>query len=106
MNQYDLFPRADTLSWCYDAEFYKEGLLIADTGNSRILGFEQIPSSFGAAADNLIGKPHFRMGSENAATIFGTEAQLYWPFSISVEADFLALADTGNHRVSLQKFSD
>ena len=104
MNQYDLFPRADTLSWCYDAVFYQNGLLVADTGNSRVLWFEKQPQESGAAADNLIGKPHFNMGSENAATVFGTEAQLYWPFSLSTENKFLALADTGNHRVSLHQF--
>ncbi|MEM7575431.1 MAG: hypothetical protein AAF433_21185 [Bacteroidota bacterium] len=103
MNQYDLFPRADTLSWCYDAGFYQDGLLVADTGNSRILWFNQIPQKSGTAANNLIGKPHFRMGSENAATVFGTEAQLYWPFSLCTSDHFLALADTGNHRVSLQE---
>ncbi|MEL6356053.1 MAG: hypothetical protein AAFQ37_03870 [Bacteroidota bacterium] len=106
MNQFDLFPRADTLSWCYDACFYSNGLLVADTGNSRVLWFSQVPGGSGVCADNLLGKPHFRVGSENSATVFGTEAQLYWPFSISTENDVLALADTGNHRITLQKMMD
>lgn len=103
MNQYDLFPRADTLSWCYDACFYGEGLWVADTGNSRILWFAEWPDRSAPPATNLLGKPHFRVGSENAATVFGTEAELYWPFSISIENNWLALADTGNHRLTLQQ---
>jgi hypothetical protein len=106
MNQYDLFPRADTLSWCYDACFYRDGLWVADTGNSRVLWFANWPAASAPSADNLLGKPHFRMGSENAATVFGTEADLYWPFSISIENNWLALADTGNHRLTLQQIID
>jgi sugar lactone lactonase YvrE len=103
MNQYDLFPRADTLSWCYDACFYENGLWVADTGNSRVLWFDSWPERAAPPATNLVGKPHFRVGSENAATVFGTEAELYWPFSISIENNWLALADTGNHRLALQQ---
>lgn len=103
MNQYDLSPRADTLNWCYDAGFQGDGLWVADTGNSRVLWFDQVPTANGARATNLLGKPHFRVGSENSATVFGTEAQLYWPFSLSTQGEWLALADTGNHRVTLQK---
>lgn len=102
MNQYGLFPAAHTLNWCYDSCFYKTGLFVADTGNSRVLWFDTVPSTNNAAAVNLIGKPNFNTGSEYSATVFGTENALYWPFSLSVEGQTLALADTGNHRISLQ----
>lgn len=104
MNQYGLFPQANTLSWCYDAFFYQKGILVADTGNSRVLAFENIPTENNQAAQSLIGKPHFNMGSENMDTLFGTEKSLYWPFSISIEGDRLAIADTGNHRVIFAAF--
>lgn len=100
-NQFGLFPAAHTLNWCYDSAFYGGGLLVADTGNSRILWFAEVPDQSNAAADNLIGKPNFQTGSENAATVLGTEQSLYWPFSVSVDAErgLLAIADTGNHRI-------
>ena len=98
-NQYGLYPQKNTLNWCYDACFFKNGLLVADTGNSRILWFDPIPESNNAPAQNLIGKPDFTMGSENAATVFGTDQMLYWPFSISTEGNLIVLADTGNHRI-------
>ena len=100
-NQFGLFPQAHTLNWCYDHFFYQQGLWVADTGNSRLLWFQQCPRTHGAAADNLIGKSNFTTGSENANTIFGTENDLYWPFSVCIDeaARLLVIADTGNHRI-------
>ncbi len=98
-NQYGLFPMANTLSWCYDTCFFKQGILVADTGNSRVLRFDQLPQQNNQSADDLIGKPNFFTGSENAETVFGTEANLYWPFSICADDRRLAVADTGNHRI-------
>ena len=37
----------------------------------------------------------------NNATVFGTEKNLYWPFSICADQGRLAVADTGNHRIVL-----
>jgi hypothetical protein len=98
-NQYGLHPMPNTLSWCYDACFYKNGLLVADAGNSRILRFDTVPRQPNPTADGLIGKPDFFTGSENSETVFGTERSLYWPFSICSDETRLAVADTGNHRI-------
>lgn len=98
-NQYGLFPQAHTLSWCYDTFFHQNGLLVADTGNSRILQFAHWPAANNPPADGLWGKPNFQTGSENADTVFGTENALYWPFSICADGHRLAVADTGNHRI-------
>ncbi len=100
-NQYGPHPMPNTLSWCYDACFHQNGLLVADTGNSRLLRFHQMPEHHNPVADGLIGKPNFFTGSENAETVFGTEANLYWPFSICADQNRLAVADTGNHRILL-----
>jgi hypothetical protein len=98
-NQYQLHPMAHTLNWCYDACFHGPELLLADTGNSRILRYPALPPLNNWPAEGLIGKPDFYTGSENADTVFGTEKSLYWPFSIGAHADTLAVADTGNHRI-------
>lgn len=103
MNQYGLYPQANTLSWCYDACFDQQDLWVADTGNSRVLKFEGFPAQNNPTANNLLGKPNFTTGSENAETLFGTEKTLYWPFSVSIERPYLALADTGNHRIAIYR---
>jgi hypothetical protein len=98
-NQYGLHPMPNTLSWCYDACFVQNGLLVADTGNSRLLRFNTVPKQSNPTADGLIGKPDFYTGSENAETVFGTEKSMYWPFSICADETRLVVADTGNHRI-------
>ena len=104
-NQYGLYPQSHTLNWCYDTFFYKNGIFVVDTGNSRVLWFENTPSVSNQKADNLIGKKDFNTGSENADTVFGTDKNLYWPFSICIDGDTMAISDTGNHRIFLNKLT-
>jgi len=98
-NQFELFPSSKSLNWTYDACFYKDGLLVNDTGNSRILWFETIPINNNEVATAVIGKRDFKTGSENKETLHGTASSLYWPFSIVTQENKLIIADTGNHRV-------
>lgn len=104
-NQYRLQPAAFTLNWCYDSFFHEEDLYVADTGNSRILRFAPFPQKSNTPAHSLIGHDDFGTGSENAKTMMGTTNALYWPFSICIEDNLLAIADTGNHRVLLKPIS-
>ena len=73
--------------------------MVNDTGNSRILWFDEIPKENNATAKAVIGKQDFASGSENKDTMHGTENSLYWPFSICTEGNKLVIADTGNHRL-------
>ena len=98
-NQFGLFPSARSLSWTYDICFYKKGLFVVDTGNSRVLYYKKIPQSNNAEADAVIGKRDFTTSSENKETLLGTESSLYWPFSITINENQLIAADTGNHRL-------
>lgn len=98
-NQFRLSPEANTLNWTYDACFYKEGILVNDTGNSRILVFKSIPKENNASANALIGRPDFNTSSEYKENMHGTGSAIYWPFSIATEENKLFIADTGNHRV-------
>ncbi|KPM50148.1 hypothetical protein AFM12_03930 [Jiulongibacter sediminis] len=104
-NQFHLFPKENTMNWTYTSHFYKNGIFIADTGNSRLLWFSKLPDRNNSPADNLIGHDNFNTGSENQNTKYGTESQLYWPFSISSYKNKLAIADTGNHRVVLTELT-
>ncbi|MEQ8712745.1 MAG: hypothetical protein RIC80_06995 [Cyclobacteriaceae bacterium] len=101
-NQYRLQPATFTLNWCYDSFFHHQNLFVADTGNSRILQFSPIPKKNNPAAHSLIGHNDFGTGSENKKTMMGTSNALYWPFSICIDQNILAIADTGNHRLVLK----
>lgn len=102
-NQYGWFPEAHTLNWCYDSCFYKNGLWVADTGNSRILWHPQLPKVNNAKASDLLGQDNFKTGSENKNSIQSTEGSYYWPFSLSIDQGIFAVADTGNHRIVLNQ---
>lgn len=104
-NQFGWFPKANALNWCYDTCFYKDGLWVADTGNSRILWFEQVPKTHDTLANNVLGQDDFVTGSENKNTIWSTEGSLYWPFQVCVEGSTMVVADTGNHRVVINHLS-
>ena len=98
-NQFRLAPESNTLNWTYDACFYKDGILVNDTGNSRILVFNKIPNKNNKDADTLIGRPNFNTSSEYKGNLQGTSSAIYWPFSITTEKNKLFIADTGNHRL-------
>lgn len=104
-NQFGWFPQAHTLNWCYDACFYQNGLFVADTGNSRVLWFPQVPKQSNEAAKAVLGQDNFTTGSENKNTIKSTENSLYWPFHLGVEGQHLVIADTGNHRIIINELS-
>ena len=103
-NQFQLKPSSNSLNWCYDSFFQKDGIWVADTGNSRLLWFDQVPKENNLPAANLIGHDDFETGSENPNTVLGTESSLYWPFAVSINDKMMAIADTGNHRVILKAF--
>ena len=99
-NQYNLVPRANTLNWCYDCCFIKNKLAVADSGNSRILIWNDVPEANNVAADYLIGQPHFSINGESSLSMKTTlENEIYWPFGLSADENKLAVADTGNHRI-------
>lgn len=104
-NQYGLFPTSRSLNWTYDACFHKNGLLVNDTGNSRILWFEEVPKGNNPEATAVIGKRDFNTGSENKETLMGTSSSLYWPFSITTYNERLFIADTGNHRIVITELN-
>lgn len=102
-NQFALHPDANTLNWTYDTCFYKKGILINDTGNSRILGFNSLPEKNNSRADWLIGRTDFNLSSDYKENIETTQNAIYWPFSITTERGHLFIADTGNHRLVIGK---
>lgn len=104
-NQFGWFPKANTLNWCYDTCFYDKGIWVADTGSSRVLWFNEIPSQNNTEAINVLGQDNFTTGSENKNTIWSTEGSMYWPFQISIENKTMVIADTGNHRIIINQLN-
>ena len=98
-NQFFPNPTERSLNWCYDSFFYKDGVMVLDTANSRVKWHPEFPLQNNEAPAALIGPPDATTPSENVNNIKGTDYALYWPFALCTENQTLAVADTGNHRV-------
>jgi hypothetical protein len=107
-NQYRLKPAVNTLNWCYDACFAKDKIFVADTGNSRILLFDQLIEN-NQTADDLIGQEQMETNGEASLSMKNNNDKslnLYWPFAVSCYQDHLAVADTGKSRILIYKISE
>jgi hypothetical protein len=89
---------AGTLYWCSGVAFSEHGLIVADTGNRRVLVWQTLPERDGTAADRVVGQCTFTTRDENAGGACGA-AGMRWPHDVLVTDGALVVADAGNHRV-------
>lgn len=91
-------PGADTLFWCYGVAIADGRLLVADTGNRRVLVWECIPTENGAPADLVLGQRDFTTRDENAGDEPGALG-MRWPHGMAMAGGALFVADAGDNRV-------
>lgn len=105
-NRGRLRPSAASLNWCYDAVQHADGtLVVADTGNCRLLGWDGVPDADGAPAERLYGQPGFETIGEVAHPDLVPDGA-YWPFALALADSLLCVADTGNHRILIGAHDD
>lgn len=76
-------------------------LAVADTANNRILLWDGMPAGpVCRGADHVLAQPDFGSNGENRWTSVQRDT-LCWPYGLSLRADRLAVADSGNNRVML-----
>jgi hypothetical protein len=93
---------ADTLNWCYGVAIHDGRLIVADTGNRRVLVWDGIPTSNGAPADLVLGQRDFTTRDEGAGDDTGAIG-MRWPHAIAAGADSYFVADAGSNRVMVWK---
>jgi hypothetical protein len=91
-------PAADTLNWCYSVTIADGKLFVADTGNRRVLVWNEIPTRNGQPADLVLGQTDFSSRDENAGGAPDAHS-MRWPHAISFNGAALLVADAGNNRV-------
>ena len=91
---------ANTLNWCYGVFYHQGRLLVADTGNRRVLIWHQLPEENGQPADLVLGQPDMHSRNENGG---GTpdRRSMRWCHDITFWGDNLVVADAGNNRVMI-----
>jgi hypothetical protein len=83
-------PGADTLNWCYGVAIAGGRLLVADTGNRRVLAWNGIPERNAQGADLVLGQPDFATRDASG---------LRWPHAIATTEKHFFVADAGSNRI-------
>ena len=95
-------PAADRLNWCYGVSIMDGRLIVADTGNRRVLIWDEIPQKNGQPADLVIGQRDFDSRDENAGEDAGPLG-LRWPHSVVSSNGQLMVSDAGTNRILVWK---
>lgn len=91
-------PAADTLNWCYGVTLAGSRLIVCDTGNRRVLIWNEIPRRNGTPADLVLGQTEMTCRDENGG--MGIDMQgMRWPHSATLCGDMLLVSDSGNNRI-------
>lgn len=89
-------------------------LIVADTGNNRVLVWNTVPTASGAAADVVIGQPDFTSNDQNntctptsaspcTSSQIAGQNNLYYPQDVWSDGFRLLVADSNNNRVMFWK---
>jgi hypothetical protein len=93
-------PNAASLNMPYGLTLREGEVVIADTANSRLVGFPSDTIATGAHATRLWGQRRFTDKGDNRRAPVSRDS-LCWPYGISACRDRLIVADSGNNRVLL-----
>jgi hypothetical protein len=77
-----------------------EAMAVADTANNRILVWDSVPDGSDVPADRVLGQPDFGTNGENRWDAVRDDT-FCWPYGISLHAGRVAVADSGNNRVTI-----
>lgn len=88
----------DTLNWSYGVAILNGNLVVADTGNRRVLIWNGIPKENGTPADLVLGQKNLSTRDENAGLDAGPLG-MRWPHSVVTTGGKLLVSDAGNNRI-------
>jgi len=99
-NRANYWPDAASLNMPYACTTFRDGLAVADTANSRLIGFDAVDFAFGATARWLAGQPDFHAKGDNRWQPPARDS-LCWPYGLTSCGNWLVIADSGNNRMLL-----
>ena len=103
-NQALYWPRANTVNMPYGISAIGDWLLVADTANSRLLGWHISDLGNGSNAKALTGQVSFHDKGDNRWQPEVADS-LCWPYGLQVSNDMAVVSDSGNNRVLLWKLN-
>ncbi|NRB06028.1 MAG: hypothetical protein HRU34_00715 [Richelia sp.] len=108
MNQGVYFPTASSLSMPYGVDVVDDWLIVADTANSRLLGWEKPESILtlqGKDADANAGQFDFVSKGENRDFGIPKRDSLNWCYGIKFCGNTAIISDSGNNRILLWRLN-
>lgn len=104
-NRGEYWPGADTLNMPYAVGAAHDWLIVADTANSRLLAWHVSDiQGCGAPARRLAAQPDWQSKGDNRWQPAARDS-LCWPYGLCATSGYLAIADSGNNRVLLWRWS-
>lgn len=97
-NMSSYYPSAQSVNMPYAVAVAEGRLVVADTANSRLLGWSD--AATGCAARWLSGQADFASKGDNRWGMPERDS-LCWPYGLSAREGLVAIADSGNNRVLL-----
>ncbi|MEP7271702.1 MAG: hypothetical protein ABI882_09360, partial [Acidobacteriota bacterium] len=99
-NQGNYWPDAAGFNMPYGIVASNDYLMVADTANSRLLGWHIDECETGAAARSLTGQPDFQAKGDNRWQA-PVRDSLCWPYGLMACGDTAVVSDSGNNRILL-----
>lgn len=93
-------PSAATMHWPYGVAQLGRRLVVADTGNRRVLIWNEPPTRDGQPADVVLGQRDMTTRDENAGGEVGAVG-MRWPHGLASWRGMLAVSDAGDNRIML-----
>jgi hypothetical protein len=93
-------PTAATLNMPYGVAVHGNSIVVADTANSRLLGFDMTTIGTGAMATRLAAQGRFDGKGDNRWRS-ATRNSLCWPYAVAACETAVIVADSGNNRLLL-----
>jgi len=97
-NMSSYYPTAACLNMPYALVAAGKRLIVADTANSRLLGWSE--RDYGSEAQWLSGQLDFASKGDNRWGVAERDS-VCWPYGLSARDTIVAIADSGNNRVML-----
>lgn len=91
-------PGPATLNWSYGVALCDGRLVVADTGNRRVLVWERLPEADGTPATRVLGQPDFARRDDSAGGPAGAVG-MRWPHAADGAGGRLFVADAGTSRI-------
>lgn len=104
-NQTNYFPIASGLNMPYGVTAVGDWLFVADTANSRLLGWHKDDCYNGCAAQLLAGQYSFQDKGDNRWQMPARDS-LCWSYGIYAKGETVVVSDSGNSRTMIWKVSD